>query len=56
MESSNQEPWKGVIKRDQGWFSPIKILDPGRKRFCRQRVCDYPWYVYRGWRENPPPR
>jgi len=27
---------------DQGWFSPIKILDPGRKRFYRRRVCDYP--------------
>jgi len=27
---------------DQGRFSPIKILDPGHKRFYRQRVCDYP--------------
>ena len=26
---------------DQGRFSPIKILDPGRKRFYRRRVCDY---------------
>jgi len=27
---------------DQGRFSPIKILDPGRKRFYRQGVYDYP--------------
>jgi len=24
-------------RSDQGWFSPIKILDPGRKRFYRRR-------------------
>jgi len=29
---------------DQGRFSPIKILDPGRKCFYRWRVCDYPLY------------
>jgi len=27
---------------DQGQFSPIKILDPGRKRFSGQHICDYP--------------
>jgi len=27
---------------DQKQFSPIKILDPGRKRFYRRRVCDHP--------------
>jgi len=27
---------------DQGRFSPIKILDRRRKRFYKQRVCDYP--------------
>jgi len=27
---------------DQGRFSPIKILDPGCKRFYWRRVCDYP--------------
>ena len=27
---------------DQGRFSPIKILDPGRKHFYRRLVCDYP--------------
>ena len=26
----------------QGRYLPIKILDPGRKRFYRRRVCDYP--------------
>ena len=26
---------------NQGRFSLIKILDPGRKRFYRRRVCDY---------------
>jgi len=25
---------------DQDQFSPIKILDPGRKRFYKRRVCD----------------
>ena len=50
IESSDQEPQKGAVKRsrtiftDQGRFSPIKILDPSRKRFYRQRVCDYPLY------------
>jgi len=27
---------------DQGRFSLIKILDRGRKRFYRRRICDYP--------------
>jgi len=29
-------------RSDQGRFSPIKILDPGHKRFYRRRVCDHP--------------
>ena len=47
-------PWNQVIKSfgterssDQGQFSTIKILDPGRKRFYRRRVCDYPLTLYR---------
>jgi len=30
------------LSSNQGRFSPIKILDPGRKRFYRRRECDYP--------------
>ena len=39
VKSSDQEPRK---QSNQGRFSLIKILDPSRKRFYGQRVCDYP--------------
>jgi len=35
---------------DQGWLSPIKTLDPGRKPFYRRRVCNYP--LNTDWKES----
>ena len=48
MITSYLQRFRSIIKlgmersSDQGRFSPIKILDPGRKRFYRRRVCDDP--------------
>jgi len=45
IKSSNQEPWKGMIKQ-QGQCSLIKILDPSCKHFYRRYVSDYPLTVF----------
>ena len=40
---SNEDQWlNSQSQNDQGRFSPIKILDPVRKRFYWPYVSDYP--------------